>query len=136
MEGRGGTVTMNVYDPDGRLLDYRRVEELASQERISLRTGCFCNPGVGETAEGLTEADMAAALRESADMTLPRFLQFVTHSSGKSAGGIRVSLGLVSNFADVYRLVRFVEKLRDQTRMTVGAATFDIESCRVMRDGS
>jgi selenocysteine lyase/cysteine desulfurase len=133
---RGGTVTMNVYDPDGRLLDYRRIEELASQERISLRTGCFCNPGAGETAEGLTEADMAAALGESADMTLPRFLQFVTHSSGKSAGGIRVSLGLVSNFADVYRFVRFVEALRDQPRMTVGDAMFDIESCRVMRDGS
>jgi len=133
---RGGTVTMNVYDPDGRLLDYRRIEELASQERISLRTGCFCNPGAGETAEGLTEADMAAALGESADMTLPRFLQFVTHRSGKSAGGIRVSLGLVSNFADVYRFVRFVEALRDQPRMTVGDAMFDIESCRVMRDGS
>ena len=26
---RGGTVTMNFYDPDGHLLDYRRVEELA-----------------------------------------------------------------------------------------------------------
>ena len=136
MEGRGGTVTMNVYDPDGRLLDYRRVEELASQERISLRTGCFCNPGAGETAEGLTDADMAAALQESTDMTLPRFLQFVTHRSGKSAGAIRVSLGLVSNFADVYRFVRFVEGLRNQTRITVGDATFDIESCRVMRDGS
>jgi molybdenum cofactor sulfurtransferase len=136
MEARGGTVTMNVYDPEGGLLDYRRVEELASQERISLRTGCFCNPGAGETAEGLTEADMAAALRESADMTLPRFLQFVTHRSGKSAGAIRVSLGLVSNFADVYRFLRFLEGLRDQTRMTVGDATFDIESCRVMRDGS
>jgi selenocysteine lyase/cysteine desulfurase len=136
MEGRGGTVTMNVYDADGGLLDYRRVEELASKERISLRTGCFCNPGAGETAEGLTEADMAAALGESADMTLPRFLQFVTHRSGKSAGAIRVSLGLVSNFADVYRFLGFVEGLRDQTRMTVGDATFDIESCRVMRDGS
>ncbi len=136
MEGRGGTVTMNVYDADGRLLDYRRVEELASQERISLRTGCFCNPGAGETAEGLSETDMAAALRESADMTLPRFVQFVTHRSGKSAGALRVSLGLASNFADVYRLVRFVERLRDQTRMTVGDATFDIESCRVIRDGS
>ena len=47
-----------------------------------------------------------------------------------------MSLGLASNFADVYRLVRFVEGLRDQTRMTVGDATFDIESCRVIRDGS
>ena len=47
---RGGTVTMN-YDPDGHLIDYRRVEELAGKERISL-PGCFCNPGAGEAAEG------------------------------------------------------------------------------------
>ena len=46
---------MNFYDPDGHLLDYRRVEELAGRSGISLRTGCFCNPGAGETAEGLTE---------------------------------------------------------------------------------
>ena len=44
---RGGTVTMNFYDPDGTSLDYRRVEELAGAQRISLRTGCFCNPGRG-----------------------------------------------------------------------------------------
>ena len=31
---------------------------------ISLRTGCFCNPGAGETAEGLTEDDMRAGAGE------------------------------------------------------------------------
>jgi len=133
---RGGTVTMNFYDPEGHLIDYRRVEELAGRERISLRTGCFCNPGAGEAAEGLTEDDIAAAMRESPDMTMPRFLQFITHRDGKSAGAIRVSLGLASNFADVDRFVRFAASLRDQTRLTVGEVTFDIESCRVMRDGS
>ena len=69
-------------------------------------------------------------------MNLPRFLQAVTHRSGKSAGAIRVSLGLVSNFADVYRFMQFAESLRDQTRLTIGDVTFDIESCRVIRDGS
>ncbi|HEY5616457.1 MAG TPA: aminotransferase class V-fold PLP-dependent enzyme, partial [Vicinamibacterales bacterium] len=133
---RGGTVTMNFYDPDGHLLDYRRVEELASQNRISLRTGCFCNPGAGEAAEGLTEDDVSAALEESADMTLPRFLQFVTHRDGKSAGAIRVSVGLASNFADVHAFAQFAAGLCDQTRMTIGEVTFDIESCRVIRDGS
>jgi len=133
---RGGTVTMNFYDPDGHLVDYRRVEELAGKERISLRTGCFCNPGAGEAAEGLTEDDVAAAMRESPDMTMPRFLQFITHRDGKSAGAIRVSLGLASNFADVDRFIRFAAGLRDQTRLTVGEVTFDIESCRVIRDGS
>ena len=57
--------TMNFYDPAGHLLDYRRVEELAGEQRISLRTGCFCNPGAGETAEGITEEDMQAALVDS-----------------------------------------------------------------------
>ena len=133
---RGGTVTMNFYDPEGHLLDYRRVEELAGLHGISLRTGCFCNPGAGETAEGLTEADVRAALEADADMNLPRFLQVVTHLSGKSAGAIRVSLGIVSNFADVYRFMQFAETLRDQTRLTIGDVTFDIESCRVIRDGS
>ena len=63
---RGGTITLNFYDPDGHLLDYRRVEELAADQQISLRTGCFCNPGAGEMAERLTEDDMLAAVDERA----------------------------------------------------------------------
>ena len=133
---RGGTITLNFYDPDGHLLDYRRVEELANQQRISLRTGCFCNPGAGEMAEGLTESDMLAGIDGSGDMTLPRFLQVIQHRGGKSAGAIRVSLGLVTNFSDVWRFLRFAADLRDQTRLTMGDVTFDIESCRVIRDGS
>jgi len=135
-DARGGVITMNFYDPDGHLLDYRRVEELATRQRISLRTGCFCNPGAGETAEGLTEADIAAAVAEDANMTLPRFLKFITHRGGKSAGAVRVSLGIASNFADVLTFYEFAQSLRDQTRLTMGEVTFDIESCRVIRDGS
>jgi selenocysteine lyase/cysteine desulfurase len=135
-EMRGGSVTMNFYDPEGHLLDYRRIEELASLRRISLRTGCFCNPGAGETAEGLTEDDMLAGAAGGPDMTLPRFMQVIQHRGGKSAGAIRVSLGIVSNFADVYRFVQFASEFRDQTRLTIGEVTFDIESCRVIRDGA
>src|SRR5215468_4367450 len=112
MDRRGATITMNFYDPDGHLLDYRRVEELAAAHRISLRTGCFCNPGAGELAEGLTEDDVLAALDEG-EMTLPRFLRVIQHRGGKSAGAIRVSLGLVSNLADVDTFVRFAASLRD-----------------------
>ena len=133
---RGGTVTMNFYDPEGHLLDYRRVEELAGQQRISLRTGCFCNPGAGETAEGITADDIAAALSTQRDLTLPRFMQIITHRGGKSAGAIRVSFGIASNFADAQAFVDFATGLRDQTRLTIGDVTFDIASCRVIRDGS
>jgi selenocysteine lyase/cysteine desulfurase len=136
MAMRGGTIALNLYDPDGHLLDYRRVEELATTKRMSLRTGCFCNPGAGETAEGLTEADMVAGLDAGVDMTLPRFLQIIQHRGGKSAGAIRVSLGIVSNFEDVRRFYQFVAEFRDQTRLTIGDVTFDIETCRMIRDGA
>jgi selenocysteine lyase/cysteine desulfurase len=133
---RGGIVTMNFYDPAGHLLDYRRIEELAGAQHISLRTGCFCNPGAAETAEGITDDDISAALAVRADLTLPLFLQFVSRRNGKSVGAIRASLGLASNFADADRFVRFAESLRDQSRLAIGEASFDIESCRVLRDGS
>jgi molybdenum cofactor sulfurtransferase len=133
---RGGIVTMNFYDPEGHLLDYRRVEELAGQQGISLRTGCFCNPGPGEAAEGITDEDVAAALVRNPDLTLPLFLQMIAHEGGKSAGAIRVSFGIASNFADAHRFLAFAESLRDQTRLTIGETSFDIESCRIIRDGS
>ena len=73
---RGGTVALNFYGPDEGLLDYRRIEELANDEGISLRTGCFCNPGAGEIAEGLTEEDMMAGLKDGPDMSLNFFVNF------------------------------------------------------------
>jgi len=136
MTERGGTIALNLYDPDGHLLDYRRVEELAGLEGISLRTGCFCNPGAGETAEGLTDEDMQAGVEEGPAITLSRFREIVRQRGGKSAGAIRVSLGLVSNFSDVYRFITFTESLRDQTRLTMGDVTFDVDACRVLRDGA
>jgi hypothetical protein len=60
----------------------------------------------------------------------------IQHRGGKSAGAIRVSLGLASNFADVYRFVQFAASFRDQTTLAVGAVTVDLDSCRVIRDGA
>jgi selenocysteine lyase/cysteine desulfurase len=136
MTMRGGTVTLNFYDPHGKLVDYRRVEELAGQARISLRTGCFCNPGAGETAEDLSEEDMQAGIAQVGDgVNLLRFSQVMQARSGKSAGAIRVSTGIASNFADVARFVSFAAGFKDQTSLTIGRVSFDIESCRVVRDG-
>jgi selenocysteine lyase/cysteine desulfurase len=136
MEQRGGTVTLNFYDPSGFLLDYRRVEELAAQANISLRTGCFCNPGAGETAEDLNVEDMRAGIAQvGSEINLQRFLQVMQARSGKSAGAIRISTGLVSNFNDVTRFMAFAAGFKDQAALTIGTVSFDISSCRVLRDG-
>ena len=136
-EQRGGTVTLNLYDPEGHLLDYRRVEELAGEEGISLRTGCFCNPGAGECAEGLTEDEMRAGYALGDGINLQSFLRLMQDSGkNKSAGAIRVSMGMASNWFDVSKFVEFAAGFRDQTRLAIGQVTFDIDSCRVIRDGS
>jgi selenocysteine lyase/cysteine desulfurase len=112
------------------------VEELAGEIRISLRTGCFCNPGAGETAEDLTEEDMRTGIVQGGEeINLQRFSQAMQERGGKSAGAIRVSTGIVSNFVDVERFLQFVAGFRDQTALTIGSVSFDIESCRVLRDG-
>jgi selenocysteine lyase/cysteine desulfurase len=133
---RGGTVTLNFYGPDEALLDYRRIEELANEKKISLRTGCFCNPGAGEIAEGLTAEDMVAGLKDGPDLSLPHFVQIIQHRGNKSAGAIRISVGLATNFADVYRFMNFAAGFRNKDNLNIGKVTFDIQSCRVIRDGS
>jgi selenocysteine lyase/cysteine desulfurase len=136
MHMRGGTVTMNLYDPNAHLVDYRRVEEMAGAAGISLRTGCFCNPGAGETAEDLSEEDMRVGLQDvGGEINLVRFSQALQGRGGKSAGAIRVSTGIASNLADIEQFLAFVSGFRDQTALVIGSVSFDIESCRVVRDG-
>jgi len=78
---------------------------------ISLRTGCFCNPGAGELALGLSKTEMIQCLdHPAARMSLDEFHQCI---DGKSTGAVRVSLGLVSNFEDVSRFLRFIGQFRE-----------------------
>lgn len=111
---RGGTIALNFYDPEGALMDYRHIEELANRVNISLRTGCFCNPGAGEVAHGLTKEEMAEAFKDNERMTLDQFLAVVLQPHGKSAGAVRISLGIASTFADVYRFMHFAAGFVDK----------------------
>jgi molybdenum cofactor sulfurtransferase len=109
-ERRGGTLAMNFRDAQGRLIDHRTVEELANRRRISLRTGCFCNPGAGELALGLTRDEMVSCFRHAGDtedsMTYEDFRHCIHH---EGTGAVRVSLGMVSSFADAEAFLRLAE---------------------------
>ena len=113
-EARGGTIALNFYDPDGRLIDHRAVEALANRRMISLRTGCFCNPGAGEIAHGLTEAELAPAFADQERMTFEQFLEALERDGDKSAGSVRVSLGIVSTFDDAFAFTDFARSFLDQ----------------------
>lgn len=111
---RGGTVTINFFDSKSRLLDYRQVEVEANRVNISLRTGCFCNPGAGEQAHGLTAQDLADCFHREERMTFEEFIQVMSGRVKDAVGAVRVSLGVATNFMDVYRLMQFAETFLDR----------------------
>jgi selenocysteine lyase/cysteine desulfurase len=102
---RGATVAFNLHDARGRRLDGYAVEARANARRISLRTGCHCNPGAREVALGFDEAELAACFREKEQCSHEAFLERI---EGKTTGAIRASLGAVSNVADLEALLRFL----------------------------
>ena len=104
---RGGTVTFNFYDGNARAIDHRDVEERANAANISLRTGCFCNPGGGEIALGITGSKLTSCFRQPEHETRLTIDDFRLCIDGKSTGAVRVSLGLASNTADVEAFVTF-----------------------------
>ena len=103
---RGGTVAFNLVAADGTLIDHVEVDRRAAAERISLRTGCFCNPGAGEQAFGLSRGDIEACLDRAPGRMAYEEFRHCIHP--KAAGAVRVSMGLASNFRDVWRFVTFV----------------------------
>jgi selenocysteine lyase/cysteine desulfurase len=111
-EARGGTVTLNVYDDSGTHVDHRLVEDRANAWQVSLRTGCFCNPGAGELALGLERNEIVSCLARSDDrMTVDEFQQCI---DGKSTGAVRISFGVASNFSDAFTVLRFLTGFREE----------------------
>jgi molybdenum cofactor sulfurtransferase len=110
---RGATISFNFLHPDGRVVDERFVDVVAAQHRISVRTGCFCNSGAGETAFSISKDTLIGA-EFSEGMILDDYIRLVGMPTG---GAVRVSLGLATNFADVHRFMSFATEFRDVTEV-------------------
>jgi selenocysteine lyase/cysteine desulfurase len=124
VNGRGGTVALSIRDRDGQPIDDLRVEELANRVNISLRTGCFCNPGAGEAAYGLGAEQMGGWFGRTEPVSYLEFRDRIRQELGRFPSAIRVSLGLATNFADVYRFVCFLARFRDRSVAEIGGVDF------------
>jgi selenocysteine lyase/cysteine desulfurase len=108
---RGGTIAMNFYRPDGQCVDHREIRARANQEMISLRTGFFCNPGESEVALGFSRDELLTCFDESDPSNLHVSVDdFRSCFDGRCSGAVRVSVGLASNFADVWRFAEFARR--------------------------
>ena len=95
VEQRGGTLAFYLLDPAGEIFEVRRVELLAGEQHISLRTGCFCNPGDGEVAHDLRREDMATCFSGQPPLAFSEFFNLIQRQTGTTPSTMRVSLGVV-----------------------------------------
>jgi selenocysteine lyase/cysteine desulfurase len=120
MRARGGTIAFNLFDPKGEMLHDARIEELANHAGISLRTGCFCNPGAGEMAHHFTPEYMRPLFQSGVPISFAEFDDLTWQQKEHGASALRVSVGLASNFADAYRFMAFAESFRDRASEVIG----------------
>lgn len=105
MKMRGGTVCFNFIDISGKVVDERLVAMESAAAGISLRTGCFCNPGGGENAFGLDEKNFEKVMKARPSSPEEAFDLLGLASSG----AVRVSLGLASTAEDVEMFLNWAE---------------------------
>ncbi len=108
--GRGGIIALNFLNPDGNVIDERIIEQIAMQRAISIRAGCFCNPGASEIAFDLPKDVMVGGFESGERLSYDGYLDAL---GLPSSGALRVSLGLVTNFSDVYRFVEMAKVFLD-----------------------
>lgn len=133
---RGGTVTFQMRDRDGSPVDDRRVEELANRVNISLRTGCFCNPGAGEVAHHLSAEAMRKWFTSDEPMSFLELRERLQAEHGLLVAAVRISVGVATTFVDVYRFLCFMQGFIDRTVDDIGSVEFVSDNCRIVRDSA
>jgi molybdenum cofactor sulfurtransferase len=108
-EGRGGTVAFNLLDREGRPVPYGDVERAAADVGISLRGGCFCNPGAAERALELPAGAMLSCLEEMAPGTFSLGRMADCLGGDIAVGALRASVSIPTVDADLDRLEAFLD---------------------------
>lgn len=105
----GGNLAFNVLDSAGAAIPIQTVEAKAASQGISLRTGCFCNPGVDEANHAIPRETLQAYFKERAHGDYFDFMAF----SHQTRGAVRVSVGVATNRSDIEALVELLSEFRD-----------------------
>ena len=103
----GGTLIMNFYKSDGSPFAFEEIEAKTNALNISIRSGCFCNPGIDEVNNCLTTEELGQyfSSRDSGDY------HDMIKALGKMRGATRVSVGWATTCKDLQVFINFVKGL-------------------------
>ena len=122
MQDRGPTIAFNVLDRSGRVVPFANVETSAREAGVSVRGGCFCNPGASESAFGFRADETARCLDQISDtgFSIERLAECL--GPDIPVGAVRASLGLPSNTTDVDRLLAAIESYANSSTRALSLA--------------
>lgn len=107
----GGTLVMNFFDEAGHPYPFEYIEELANELFISIRSGCFCNPGIDEVNNCLSTEELSAYFTSRDNGDYHDMITFLH----KLRGATRVSVGIATRLHDLEVFIEFVGSLRNKT---------------------
>jgi len=108
---RGGNIVMNFYNADGSIVPFETIDIIAKEKNISIRSGCFCNPGIDEINNCITNEEMTQYFvsRDEGDY------HDMVHYLGKMRGATRVSMGIATTTKD---LEIFIDLLKNHFNLS------------------
>lgn len=109
-EKRGGTIILNFMDRQGETISFQSIEKLANRKQISIRTGCFCNPGIDEINHCVTKDEISMYLTGK-EMSYTEMVYLI----GRMRGAVRVSVGIATNQSDLDEFIAFCTSIRNVT---------------------
>ncbi|NOQ74999.1 MAG: aminotransferase class V-fold PLP-dependent enzyme [Crocinitomix sp.] len=110
-EDVGGTLIMNFFDKNGDLIPFESIEEEANAEMISIRSGCFCNPGIDEINNCLTTEELAKYFTSRTTGNYYDMIDFLN----KMRGATRVSVGIATRSKDLDTFLNFAKQLLNRS---------------------
>lgn len=100
----GANFLFNVLDDRGNIVPFATVEAAAAAQGISLRAGCFCNPGVDEAIHGVAGEALERLLANNPQASFAD----LARDNDTGRGAVRVSLGVATVRKDLNALISFL----------------------------
>lgn len=110
LDHRGGNVVMNFLDIDGEPFSFQMIEDMANEKMISIRSGCFCNPGIDEINNCITNDEISKYFMSRDKGNYYDMINFLH----KMRGATRLSVGIATNKADLDKFVNLISTLKNK----------------------
>ena len=119
LDDRGGTITLNLLDPAGGAISPPGGASGGQGSHLPAH-GLLLQPRRGETTYAIPGDLMRSFFVGSEGLYFNQLVEIMQDRYNISVSAIRVSVGLATNFADVYRLLAFFACFQDRSCADIG----------------